>query len=90
MIVIFLYLLSALGVPDLPLDKPSKRKGLPHTVTVLDAPDGGKVYVVGTAHFSQESQEDVSRVMCIIILCFGLAKRSHIMCISDRNATTIT
>ncbi|CAH0407828.1 unnamed protein product [Chilo suppressalis] len=46
------------GVPDLPLDE-----GLPSTVTVLDAPDGGKVYLVGTAHFSLQSQEDVSRVI---------------------------
>ncbi|KAJ2939679.1 hypothetical protein O0L34_g14398 [Tuta absoluta] len=46
------------GVPDLPLDE-----GLPSTVTVLDAPDGGKVYLVGTAHFSVQSQEDVSRVI---------------------------
>ncbi|XP_028169656.1 traB domain-containing protein-like isoform X2 [Ostrinia nubilalis] len=46
------------GVPDLPLDD-----GLPSTVTVLDAPDGGKVYLVGTAHFSIQSQEDVSRVI---------------------------
>ncbi|KAL0892055.1 hypothetical protein ABMA27_015276 [Loxostege sticticalis] len=37
--------------------------GLPSTVTVLDAPDGGKVYLVGTAHFSIQSQEDVSRVI---------------------------
>ncbi|XP_050342884.1 traB domain-containing protein-like isoform X1 [Nymphalis io] len=37
--------------------------GLPSTVTVLDAPDGGKVYLVGTAHFSLESQEDVSKVI---------------------------
>ncbi|CAH0728839.1 unnamed protein product, partial [Brenthis ino] len=36
---------------------------LPSTVTVLDAPDGGKVYLVGTAHFSLESQEDVSKVI---------------------------
>ncbi|XP_059052373.1 traB domain-containing protein-like [Achroia grisella] len=45
-------------VDDLPLDN-----GLPNTVTVLDAPDGGKVYLVGTAHFSLESQEDVSKVI---------------------------
>ena len=45
------------GVSDLPMDD-----GLPSTVTVLDAPDGGKVYLVGTAHFSIQSQEDVSRV----------------------------
>ncbi|XP_047986525.1 traB domain-containing protein-like [Leguminivora glycinivorella] len=46
------------GVPDLPMDD-----GMPSTVTVLDAPDGGKVYLVGTAHFSLQSQEDVSRVI---------------------------
>jgi hypothetical protein len=38
---------------------------LPHTVSLLRTPDGGKVYLVGTAHFSVESQEDVSKV-CII------------------------
>ncbi|XP_038210687.1 traB domain-containing protein-like isoform X2 [Zerene cesonia] len=41
----------------------SKQDGLPNTVTVLDAPNGGKVYLVGTAHFSLQSQEDVSRVI---------------------------
>lgn len=50
------------GVSDLPLDD-----GLPSTVTVLDAPDGGKVYLVGTAHFSIQSQEDVSRVRMSLI-----------------------
>ncbi|XP_047506942.1 traB domain-containing protein-like isoform X3 [Pieris napi] len=40
-----------------------KEEGLPNTVTVLDAPNGGKVYLVGTAHFSIQSQEDVSRVI---------------------------
>lgn len=35
---------------------------MPNTVTVLDAPDGGKVYLVGTAHFSIQSQDDVSKV----------------------------
>lgn len=52
---VFVFLLQ--GVPDLPMDE-----GLPSTVTVLDTPDGGKVYLVGTAHFSLQSQEDVSRV----------------------------
>ncbi|XP_073951569.1 traB domain-containing protein-like [Choristoneura fumiferana] len=46
------------GVPDLPMDD-----GMPSTVTILDAPDGGKVYLVGTAHFSLQSQDDVSRVI---------------------------
>lgn len=45
-------------VPELPMDE-----GLPSTVTVLETPDGGKVYLVGTAHFSIQSQEDVSRVI---------------------------
>ena len=35
---------------------------LPDTVTKLETPEGCKVYVVGTAHFSKESQEDVERV----------------------------
>jgi len=34
-------------------------KELPNTVTVLKAPNGVDVYVVGTAHFSQQSQVDV-------------------------------
>lgn len=45
------------------LDDLSLNNGLPSTVTVLDAPDGGKVYLVGTAHFSVESQEDVAKVI---------------------------
>ncbi|CAH2230520.1 jg18622 [Pararge aegeria aegeria] len=44
-------------------DPQTTDNGLPNTVTVLDAPDGGKVYLVGTAHFSLESQEDVSKVI---------------------------
>ncbi|XP_052864766.1 traB domain-containing protein [Anopheles cruzii] len=36
---------------------------LPETVTVLTTPDGAKVYLVGTAHFSESSQRDVSFVM---------------------------
>jgi hypothetical protein len=35
---------------------------LPNTITVLDAPLNGKVYLVGTAHFSVKSQEEVSEV----------------------------
>lgn len=38
-------------------------ENLPHTVTVLDTPVGSKVYLVGTAHFSTESQDDVSLVI---------------------------
>ena len=34
-------------------------QNLPYTITVLDAPLKGKVYLVGTAHFSVESQREV-------------------------------
>lgn len=36
---------------------------LPETVTLLETTWGSKVYVVGTAHFSLESQEDVAKVV---------------------------
>ena len=35
---------------------------LPGTVTELTSKEGVKVYIVGTAHFSVESQEDVAKV----------------------------
>lgn len=38
-------------------------KNLPPTVTLLKTPNGSKVYIVGTAHFSKESQDDVSLVI---------------------------
>lgn len=38
-------------------------KNLPSTVTLLTNEFGSKVYVIGTAHFSKESQDDVS---CVI------------------------
>lgn len=34
----------------------------PDTVTVLKSSNGSVVYLVGTAHFSEESQEDVAQV----------------------------
>lgn len=52
---------------------------LPNTVTYIEGTDGTKIYVVGTAHFSEESQNDVIKVkhviyyesiFCIIILIF--------------------
>ena len=41
---------------------------LPATVTKLETAEGCKVYLVGTAHFSKESQDDVEKVclMCFI------------------------
>ncbi|KAH8264158.1 hypothetical protein KR038_003870 [Drosophila bunnanda] len=38
-------------------------ENLPTTVTLLNTPFGSKVYLVGTAHFSEESQDDVSYVI---------------------------
>ena len=35
---------------------------LPETVTLLTTEDGAKVYLVGTAHFSENSQADVTQV----------------------------
>ena len=40
---------------------------LPATVTKLETAEGCKVYLVGTAHFSKESQDDVEKV-CLV--CF--------------------
>lgn len=34
----------------------------PDTVAVLKASNGSVIYLVGTAHFSKESQEDVAQV----------------------------
>ena len=36
---------------------------LPDTVTALQTEAGGKVYVIGTAHFSEKSQQDVAEVV---------------------------
>ncbi|XP_032676585.1 traB domain-containing protein isoform X2 [Odontomachus brunneus] len=42
---------------------PTIDERLPHTVTLLTTPDGGKLYLIGTAHFSVESQNDVSKII---------------------------
>lgn len=42
---------------------PTIDKRLPETVTLLTTPEGGKLYLVGTAHFSVESQNDVSKII---------------------------
>ena len=49
---------------------------LPKTCTLLKTPSGARVYLVGTAHFSRESHEDVERVIravqpdvCMVELC---------------------
>ncbi|CAH0389563.1 unnamed protein product [Bemisia tabaci] len=53
---------------------------LPSTVRVLEGKNGNKVYLVGTAHFSRESQDDVSKVIrtvrpniVVVELCSGRA-----------------
>ena len=46
---------------------------LPETVTVLTTNEGCKVYVIGTAHFSENSQDDVSKVSeCLCSEIFGI------------------
>lgn len=47
--------------PSLRLRRQSNPQ-LPETVTTLETAHGSKVYVVGTAHFSLESQQDVAQV----------------------------
>ncbi|CAL8091691.1 unnamed protein product [Calicophoron daubneyi] len=41
----------------------SEKFELPETVSLLECKNGTKVYLVGTAHFSKESVEDVVKVM---------------------------
>ena len=46
---------------------------LPDTVTKLETPEGCKVYIVGTAHFSKESQDDVAKVSVLLRCIFQCA-----------------
>lgn len=64
-------------------------QNLPSTVTLLNTPFGSKVYLVGTAHFSEESQDDVSyvRIPAIIfkliqsmLIYFQLPSTGHSQC----------
>lgn len=45
------------------MKKRQKKPALPSTVTELETEDGSKVYVVGTAHFSDSSKKDVVKVV---------------------------
>lgn len=47
---------------EMKLKRRRERPNLPHTVTELVAEDGSRVYVVGTAHFSDDSKRDVVKV----------------------------
>lgn len=50
------------NVEPYPVRQREENPDLPETCTVLETPQGSKVYVVGTAHFSTESLNDVTRV----------------------------
>ena len=61
--------------PSARLQRPVEpASGLPSTVEILTADDGCRVYLVGTAHFSESSQEDVAKV--IHFAFFHYMKRS--------------
>lgn len=47
---------------EMKMKKRQKKPTLPSTVTELNTEDGSKVYVVGTAHFSDSSKKDVVKV----------------------------
>lgn len=49
---------------EMKLKRRRERPNLPRTVTELVAEDGSRVYVVGTAHFSDDSKRDVVKVSC--------------------------
>lgn len=64
---------TSINIPDVDLQEEEDRikiydsleefnKNLPETVTLLEAPNGSVCYLVGTAHFSEKSQDDVSQV----------------------------
>nr|CAH7712726.1 unnamed protein product [Callosobruchus chinensis] len=61
---------------------------LPETVTLLKHPtNGAKVYLIGTAHFSKESQEDVIKVIrnvrphiVVLELC---SSRTNMLCLDE-------
>uniref|UniRef100_A0A8V0X5Y7 TraB domain containing n=1 Tax=Gallus gallus TaxID=9031 RepID=A0A8V0X5Y7_CHICK len=48
---------------EMKMKKRQKKPALPSTVTELNTEDGSKVYVVGTAHFSDSSKKDVVKTI---------------------------
>ncbi|XP_016067184.1 PREDICTED: traB domain-containing protein isoform X1 [Miniopterus natalensis] len=48
---------------EMKLKRRRERPQLPRTVTELEAEDGSRVYVVGTAHFSDDSKRDVVKTI---------------------------
>ena len=68
---------------------------LPDTVTKLETVDGCKVYLVGTAHFSKESQDDVEKVLvfpmyvtCINIIIVVIQQGFISQCIVPNQSLT--
>lgn len=61
---------------------------LPETVSVLEGPFGSRVYLIGTAHFSEESMNDVSFVIRNVRPDFVMVElcqsRSHIMLMDEQ------
>ncbi|CAH8526338.1 unnamed protein product [Schistosoma turkestanicum] len=62
---------------------------LPETVSIIDCDNQCKVYLIGTAHFSEESIADVKKVMeqthpdiVMLELC---ANRSHTLTMDEEN-----
>lgn len=60
---------------------------LPETVSVLDGPFGSRVYLIGSAHFSEESMNDVSFVIRNVRPDFVMVElcqsRSHILLMDE-------
>jgi hypothetical protein len=54
---------------EMKLKRRRERPNLPRTVTQLVAEDGSRVYVVGTAHFSDDSKRDVAKVSTVSSGC---------------------
>lgn len=61
---------------------------LPQTVSVLEGPFGSRVYLIGSAHFSEESMNDVSFVIRNVRPDFVMVElcqsRSHIMLMDEQ------
>ena len=53
---------NSLAIPD---SDPVK-KDLPQTCSILSCSEGGQAYLVGTAHFSEASNEDVRKVIRLV------------------------
>lgn len=57
---------------EMKLKRRRERPNLPRTVTQLVAEDGSRVYVVGTAHFSDDSKRDVVKVRTVPVITMHL------------------